>query len=250
MSGDTAVGPQFPHDPSEASTAAGDSDPGNGPTDPAAPAPAPADSEAPGQAAAAQASPAAADPPGGSGAEAEGGDRLRQLEAELAALQAEHENLRGQYMRIAADFDNFRKRQSRDRDDLKLQITCTTVAEILPVVDNFERARQQLNPQHEEAQALHGNYLALYRQLVDVLKQLGVSPMRVEGEPFDPTLHEAVLREPSEEHPEDVVIAELQRGYNLQDRVLRHALVKVSMGPGPGGAAPAADGAGGGEQNG
>jgi molecular chaperone GrpE len=155
------------------------------------------------------------------------------LQAEFAALQAEHETLRSQYMRIAADFDNFRKRQSRDRDDLRLQITCSTVAEILPVVDNFERARQQLNPQHEEAQSLHGSYQGLYRQLVEVLKQLGVASMRVEGEPFDPNLHEAVMREPSEHHPEDVVIEELQRGYQLNGRVLRHALVKVSMGPGP-----------------
>jgi molecular chaperone GrpE len=188
---------------------------------------------------------------GAADATASGGEeRLRQLEAELAALQAEHESLRGQYMRIAADFDNFRKRQSRDREDLKLQITCTTIAEILPVVDNFDRARQQLNPQHEEAQTLHGSYQALYRQLVEVLKQLGVAPMRVEGEPFDPNEHEAVMREPSDDHPEDVVIAELQRGYKLQDRVLRHALVKVSMGPGPGGGERPADESSGGEQDG
>jgi molecular chaperone GrpE len=68
---------------------------------------------------------------------------------------------------------------------------------------------------------------------VDVFKQLGVSPMRVEGEAFDPSLHEAVMREPSHDHPEDVVIEELQRGYQLHGKVLRHALVKVSMGPGP-----------------
>ncbi len=114
-----------------------------------------------------------------------------------------------------------------------MQITCSTLGEILPVVDNFDRARQQLNPQNEEAQNLHRSYQGLYKQLVDVFKQLGVSPMRVEGEPFDPALHEAVLREPSQEHPEDVVIEELQRGYHLDGRVLRHALVKVSMGPGP-----------------
>jgi molecular chaperone GrpE len=162
-------------------------------------------------------------------------DRVQQLEAQLAALQSENESLRGQYMRIAADFDNFRKRQSRDHDDLKLQITCTTLSEILPVVDNFDRARQQLNPQSDEAQNLHRSYQGLYKQLVDVFKQLGVSPMRVEGEPFDPNLHEAVLREESHDHPEDVVIEELQRGYHLNGRVLRHALVKVSMGPGPGG---------------
>jgi molecular chaperone GrpE len=170
------------------------------------------------------------------------GDRAARLESELAQLKAQYDNLNGQYMRLAADFDNFRKRQARDNDDLRLQIACNTLSEILPVVDNFDRARQQLNPQHEEAQNLHRSYQGLYKQLVDVFKQLGVSPMRVEGEPFDPNLHEAVLREPSEHHPEDVVIEELQRGYHLNGRVLRHALVKVSMGPGPDG------GTGGGSQ--
>jgi molecular chaperone GrpE len=174
------------------------------------------------------------------GAEAGDPSRLKELEAELASLRLEHQTVRDQYMRIAADFDNFRKRQSRDQEDLRIQIACNTLSEILPVVDNFDRARQQLNPEGEEAQGLHRSYQGLYRQLVDVFKQLGVSPMRVEGEPFDPTLHEAVLREPSEHHLEDVVMEELQRGYHLHDRVLRHALVKVSMGPGPSG--PAASG--------
>ena len=184
-----------------------------------------------------QGSEAAGTGPGpGVGGSAQDDGGAANLDARLVALQAENESLKGQYMRIAADFDNFRKRQSRDQDDLRLKITCSTLSEILPVVDNFDRARQQLNPQSEEAQGLHRRYQNLYKQLVDVFKQLGVSPMRVEGEPFDPTLHEAVLREPSQEHPEDVVIEELQRGYHLNGRVLRHALVKVSMGPGPGGA--------------
>ena len=170
---------------------------------------------------------------------ADNGARFEQLEREHNSLREEHETLRSQYMRIAADFDNFRKRQSRDQDDLKLQLTCSTLSEILPVVDNFERARQQLNPEGEEAQSLHRSYQGLYKQLVDVLKQLGVAPMRVVGQDFDPTLHEAVLREPSDEHHEDVVIEELQRGYHLNGRVLRHAMVKVSMGPGPQGGAAA-----------
>ena len=154
-------------------------------------------------------------------------------EARLEQLEKEHETLRSQYVRIAADFDNFRKRQTRDQDDLRLQLTCTTLSSILPVVDNFDRARQQIEPKGEEAQALHRSYQGLYKQLVDVLKQLGVAPMRVVGQVFDPTLHEAVLREPSDEQPEDIIIEELQRGYHLNGRVLRHALVKVSMGPGP-----------------
>jgi len=159
--------------------------------------------------------------------------KVPDTEARLQQLEKEHETLNSQYMRIAADFDNFRKRQTRDQDDLKIQLTCTTLSEILPVVDNFERARQQLNPEGEEAQALHRSYQGLYKQLVEVLKNLGVAPMRVLDQAFDPSLHEAVMREPSNEKAEDIVIEELQRGYHLNGRVLRHALVKVSMGPGP-----------------
>ena len=160
-------------------------------------------------------------------------NRLQQLEQELNSLKQEHEAVQSQYMRIAADFDNFRKRQARDQDALRQQLVCSTLTEILPVVDNFERARQQLNPEGEEAQALHRSYQGLYKQLVDVLKQQGVARMEVVGQEFDPTLHEAVLREENQEHAEDIVCEELQRGYHRDGRVLRHAMVKVSMGPGP-----------------
>ena len=153
-------------------------------------------------------------------------------DARLEQLEKEHETLKSQYVRIAADFDNFRKRQSRDQYDLKIQLVSKSLTAILPIVDNFERARQQLKPESEEAQALHRSYQGLYKQLVDVLKQQGVAPMRVVGQQFDPNLHEAVLREPSEECDEDFIIEELQRGYHLDGKVLRHALVKVSMGPG------------------
>ena len=153
-------------------------------------------------------------------------------EARLEQLEKEHETLKNQYVRISADFDNFRKRQSRDQDDLKIQLVSKSLTAILPIVDNFERARQQLKPESEEAQALHRSYQGLYKQLVEVLKQQGVAPMRVVGQQFDPKLHEAVLREPSEEFKEDFILEELQRGYHLEGKVLRHALVKVSMGPG------------------
>ena len=152
-------------------------------------------------------------------------------DARLAQLEKEHETLKSQYVRIAADFDNFRKRQSRDQDDLKIQLVSKALTAILPIVDNFERARQQLKPESEEAQTLHRSYQGLYKQLVEVLKQQGVAPMRVVGQQFDPNLHEAVLREPSEEFNEDIITEELQRGYHLEGKVLRHALVKVSMGP-------------------
>ena len=137
-------------------------------------------------------------------------------DARLEQLEKEHETLKNQYVRISADFDNFRKRQSRDQDDLKIQLVYKTITSILPIVDNFERARQQLKPESEEAQALHRSYQGLYKQLVEVLKQQAVAPMRVVGQQFDPNLHEAVLREPSEEFKEDFIVEELQRGYHLE----------------------------------
>ena len=153
-------------------------------------------------------------------------------DARLEQLEKEHETLKNQYVRISADFENFRKRQSRDQDDLKIQLVSKSLTAILPIVDNFERARQQLKPESEEAQTLHRSYQGLYKQLVEVLKQQGVAPMRVVGQQFDPNLHEAVLKEPSEDFKEDFIMEELQRGYHLDGKVLRHALVKVSMGPG------------------
>ena len=89
------------------------------------------------QSATADAAPEAEAPATEAAASADPEQRVRELEAELEALKAEHETVRSQYMRIAADFDNFRKRQSRDQDDLRVQIACTTLSEILPVVDNF-----------------------------------------------------------------------------------------------------------------
>jgi len=82
-------------------------------------------------------------------------------DARLEQLEKEHETLKNQYVRISADFDNFRKRQSRDQDDLKIQLVSKTITSILPIVDNFERARQQLKPESEEAQALHRSYQGL-----------------------------------------------------------------------------------------
>ena len=151
-------------------------------------------------------------------------------------LEQQLEEKDNQIMRGAAEFDNFRRRSERDKDKLRLRYTCAVLREILPVVDNFERARKALSPEKLEtlhAQDVHQDYQGIYKQLVAALKRLNVSSMKVDGQVFDPSLHEAVMREPSQEYEEDVVMEELQRGYHLDGEVLRHAMVKVSMGPGP-----------------
>ncbi|TAD79525.1 MAG: nucleotide exchange factor GrpE [Oscillatoriales cyanobacterium] len=151
-------------------------------------------------------------------------DLLREIEG----IKGQLEERTGQYMRLTADFENFRKRTAKDREELELRIRCDTIRELLSVIDNFERARSFIKPQTDGELNLHKSYQGIYRQLVDSLKRLGVVKMRPEGQEFDPNLHEAVMREPSNEHPEGTVLEQLQDGYLLGDRVLRHAMVKVA----------------------
>lgn len=165
--------------------------------------------------------------------------QLADYERQIAGLKAQLEERSGQYMRIAADFDNFRKRTSKEKENLEVQIKCATIGEMLAVVDNFERARSQIKPQTDQEMTIHKSYQSVYKQLVDCLKRVGVSAMRAEGQEFDPMLHEAVMREPTDQHPEGTVMEELVRGYVLGERVLRHAMVKVAAAPEPDQAAPA-----------
>jgi molecular chaperone GrpE len=154
--------------------------------------------------------------------------QIAELNAKLAIVNQQRESSENQYMRLVADFDNFRKRTNKEKEEIEQKIKCTTITELLGVVDNFERARLQIKPQSEGEMTIHKSYQGVYKQLVESLKRVGVSPMRPEGQPFDPNVHEAVMRQPTDEYPEGTVLEELQRGYFLGDRVLRHALVKVA----------------------
>lgn len=153
---------------------------------------------------------------------------LAQLTQQNESLKMQLEERNTQYMRIAADFENYRKRVSKEKEEMETQVKRNTIMELLPVVDNFERARAHLKPQNDGEMTIHKSYQGVYKQLVDCLKRLGVSPMRPEGQEFDPNLHEAVMREPTDEHQEGTVLEELVRGYYLGDRILRHAMVKVA----------------------
>jgi molecular chaperone GrpE len=156
---------------------------------------------------------------------------LTQLATEVESLRLQVEERTSQYMRIAADFDNFRKRTEREKSELELRVKRDAISELLPVIDSFERSRTQIKPDTEQEVNIHKSYQGVYKQLVDCLKRVGVSPMRVEGQPFDPNFHDAIMREPTEEHPEGTIIEELRRGYLLGEMVLRHAMVKVAAPP-------------------
>lgn len=150
------------------------------------------------------------------------------LKQQLSDRDRQIELYKNQYARIAADFENFRKRTQREKEDLEHRVKQDTILKLLTVVDDFERARSQIVPSNDGEKAIHKSYQGVYKNLVEGLKRLGVSAMRPEGQPFDPNYHEAMLREATSEYPEDAVIEQLVRGYMLGDRVLRHAMVKVA----------------------
>lgn len=157
--------------------------------------------------------------------------KVEELSQRVEALKAQLEDRNSQYMRLAADFENYRKRTQKEKEDQEHLAKASTIKELLPIVDNFERARSQIKPQTDAENTIHNSYQGVYKDLVARLKKIGVAPMRSEGKPFDPTMHEAVMREVTEEHPEGTVLEELQRGYVLGEMVLRHAMVKVAAAP-------------------
>ncbi|PSO55570.1 MAG: nucleotide exchange factor GrpE [Cyanobacteria bacterium QH_1_48_107] len=158
---------------------------------------------------------------------------IANLQGQLEQQTQQNESLQSQSKRMAADFENFRRRSQGEKEELEQKVKQETILELLPVVDNFERARSQIKPDTDGEMSIHKSYQGVYKQLVDGLKSMGVSAMRPEGEEFDPNYHEAAMREPSEEYGEGEVIEQLVRGYLLGDRVLRHAMVKVAAPPEP-----------------
>lgn len=155
-------------------------------------------------------------------------EEIDTLKQQLEEQTQQVDTYKKRYITLAAEFDNFRKRTEKEKEELETKIKGKTLMEILGVVDNFERARTQIKPANDGEMGIHKSYQGVYKTLVDSLKRLGVSPMRPEGQPFDPSYHEAMMREYTDEHPEGTVVEQLVRGYTLGEQVLRHALVKVA----------------------
>jgi len=139
-------------------------------------------------------------------------------------LRRERDALQDRLLRNAAEFDNYRKRVDRERRDLAEHTAADVVTEFLPIVDNLERALAAAS----EADPLRKGVELTLKQLLDLLRRRGVRPIEAVGADFDPNFHEAVIHEVSSEHREGEVIAELQRGYLLGERLLRPAMVKVA----------------------
>lgn len=150
-----------------------------------------------------------------------------EINSDFDKLKEDYDKLNNQYLRLAADFDNFRKRQEQERENLLKFGLENTMKKMIEVLDNFERGEKALE-NVEDCQKVKDSFNLVHKQTLEALTKLGLEMIDAENKEFDPNLHEAVMRTPTEEHPENTVISVLQKGYKVGDKVLRPALVNVA----------------------
>ncbi|MCF8026999.1 MAG: nucleotide exchange factor GrpE [Desulfobacteraceae bacterium] len=155
-----------------------------------------------------------------------------QLKKEVAEARAEAAETYDRLLRLSAEFENYKKRMQRQAEDHRKYANESIIKDLLSVVDNLERAvnASQQSGSGADACMLEGLEMTL-NEIRKVLKKYHVEPVEAVGEPFDPTYHEAVMQQPSEDHPDNTVIQEMQKGYMLHDRLIRPAMVVVAKAP-------------------
>jgi molecular chaperone GrpE len=156
----------------------------------------------------------------------------QQPEAEdaMAGLQADLDRFRDLALRSQADFENYKKRSAREKEEAIKYANSSLLERLLAIIDNFELGLAAAKEQGENSPIYSGMVL-VQKQLNDLLAENGLRPIEAEGKMFDPNLHEAIAHEPSDQFPEGIVVRQARRGYRLKDRLLRPAKVVVSSGP-------------------
>jgi len=148
----------------------------------------------------------------------------------VASLQTDLDRFRDLALRTQADFENYKKRAAREKDEGIKYANRALLERLLPIIDNFQLGLSAAREESEHSPIYSGMSMVL-KQLTDFLTESGLEPVEAEGKSFDPNLHEAIGHEPSDQVPEGHVIRQTRRGYRLKDRLLRPATVVVSSGP-------------------
>lgn len=169
----------------------------------------------------------AAAEPGPNAGQANGVSSLPSEEIDL--LQKERDELKDQVLRIQADFANYQKRAKQQADEVRTYAIGSLAQDVLGGIDNLERAIEALRASAN--QGITSGLDMVQKQLLGILAKYGVEPIAALEQPFDPNFHEAIMQQPSAEHPEGTVVAELGKGYKIHDRVLRPSKVAVSVKP-------------------
>ncbi|HJH11181.1 MAG TPA: nucleotide exchange factor GrpE [Metalysinibacillus jejuensis] len=149
------------------------------------------------------------------------------LQQEITALQARVEEEEAKYLRLLADMDNMRRRQATEREAAQKYRAQALLTDLLPVLDNFERALQVEATTEETASIVKGVDM-VYRSLLEAVKKEGLEAIPAEGEVFDPNVHQAVMQEADADKESGIVLREMQKGYQLKDRVIRPSMVSVN----------------------
>jgi molecular chaperone GrpE len=155
-------------------------------------------------------------------------DPLALAQEKIQELEAKLEEAENRILRLQADFENFRRRTRLDSEAAEKYRAQSLVTDILPVLDNFERALK-VEADDEKSKSILQGMEMIYRQLLDALKKEGVEAIDCVGMQFDPHLHHAVMQVEDSEYESNIVVEELQKGYKLKDRVIRPSMVKVSQ---------------------
>ncbi len=148
-------------------------------------------------------------------------------EQDAEKLAGELADLNQRFLRVAADFENYKRRTAQEKDDLLKYSNAKLIGELLPVLDTFQLALKNPGGSPEAQNVVKGMEM-IYRQMLQVLEQAGMSKIEAVGQPFDPKLHEAIMQVEDDSVPEDTVVEELRAGYMLKERVIRPSMVKVS----------------------
>jgi molecular chaperone GrpE len=149
-------------------------------------------------------------------------------DTELEQLRKQADENQQRYLRVQADFDNFRRRSRLEKEDFAKYASLKLIEQLLPVVDNFERALSS-SKDTKDFDALVKGLDMTFRQLEQLFAQEGLTPIETVGQPFNPEFHQAIMQVESEEHGEGIVVEEVQKGYLMKDKVVRPAMVKVSV---------------------
>ncbi len=154
-------------------------------------------------------------------------DIIKELEAKIETADQEAKETHDRLLRVSAEFENYKKRSAREIEGFRKFANESLVKDMLPVVDNLERAVVSSGDSGADSSIVEGVDLIL-KDILKIFDKFGIKPIEALGEKFDPGFHEAVMQQESEEHPENTVTKELQRGYLMHDRLLRPATVIVS----------------------
>ena len=156
-------------------------------------------------------------------------DHLKEMETRLESIEQEAKEAHDRFLRVSAEFENYKKRSAREMDEFRKFANESLLREMLTVVDNLERALNSSNNDNQANSHIAEGVDMTLKEILKVFEKFNVKPIEALGKPFDPNFHQAAMREETNERPENTVLNELEKGYMIHDRLLRPAMVVVSM---------------------